>query len=80
MQRDEAAIQAQTQRIRVLQALGFSSEQIARTLQVGVTSDQLRGMLRYRQYVDPLPEAADLAAQIDRIEQLEKLALDSLTT
>jgi hypothetical protein len=80
MQHNEIAAQAQTQQINVLKALGFSSEQITRALQSGVTSEQLRGMLRYRQCVDPLLAEAGLFAQIDRIAELEKLLLDSLTT
>jgi hypothetical protein len=78
MQHDEIAAQAQVQRISVLQALGFSSEQVARTLRFGVSCEQLRGMLRYRRCVDPRLDAADLAARIDRIAELEKLAIDSL--
>ena len=71
---------ARLQRIVVLEALGFSLEQIARALHPGVSIDQLRGMLRYRQCVDPAFDAADLAARIDQLEQFEKLLLDSDTT
>ena len=71
---------ARLQRIVVLETLGFSLEQIARALRSGVSIDQLRGMLRYRQCVDPAFDAASLAARIDQLEQLEKLPLDSHTT
>ena len=71
---------ARLQRIVVLEALGFSSEQITRALPAGVSIDQLRGMLRYRQCVDPAFDAADLAARIDQLEQFEKFPLDSHTT
>ena len=74
------ASRARLQRIVVLEALGFSGEQIARTLQSGVSSEQLRGMLRYRQRVDPAFDAADLVARIDQLEQFEKFPLDSHTT
>ena len=70
---------ARLQRIVVLETLGFSLEQIARALRCGVSIDQLRGMLRYRQCVDPAFDAAGLAARIDQLEQLEKLPLDSHT-
>ena len=63
---------ARLQRIVVLEALGFSLEQIARALRFAVSIDQLRGMLRYRQCVDPAFDAAGLAARIDQIEELEK--------
>ena len=68
------------QRIFVLEALGFSIDQIARALHSGVSIEQLRGMLRLRQCVDPLLDYADLNARIDRIAELEKLPLDSHTT
>ena len=71
---------ARLQRIVVLEALGFSLAQVARALPAGVSSAQLRGMLRYRQCVDPAFDAADLAARIDQLEQFEKLPLDSHTT
>jgi DNA-binding transcriptional MerR regulator len=71
---------ARLQRIVVLEALGFSSEQITRTLRAGVSSEQLRGMLRYRQCVDPAFDAADLAARIDQLEQFEKFPRDSYAT
>ena len=65
------------QQIFVLEALGFSIEQITRVLQAGVSSEQLRGMLRYRQTVDPMWDCVELVARIDRIEELSKLTLDS---
>ena len=71
---------ARLQRIVVLEALGFSLAQVARALPAGVSSAQLRGMLRYRQCVDPAFDAAGLAARIDQLEQFEKLPLDSHTT
>jgi len=71
---------ARLQRISVLEALGFSIEQIARVLQSGISSDQLHGMLRYRKCVDPMFDGAGLAARIDQLEQFEQLPLDSLTT
>jgi DNA-binding transcriptional MerR regulator len=71
---------AQLQRIAVLEALGFSPEQIARALHSGISNEQLRGMLRYRQCVDQAFDAGDLAARIDQLEQFEKFPLDSHTT
>ena len=71
---------ARLRRIVVLEALGFSLEQIARAPRFGVSIDQLRGMLRYRQCVDPAFDAAGLAARIDQLEQLEEFPLDSHTS
>jgi DNA-binding transcriptional MerR regulator len=71
---------ARLQRIAVLESLGFSPEQIARAMHTGISIEQLRGMLRYRQCVDPAFDAADLAARIDALEQFEKSPLDSHTT
>ena len=61
----------------ILSALGFALQQIDEILGQGVSIDQLRGMLRYRQCVDPAFDAADLAARIDQLEQFEKFPLDS---
>jgi hypothetical protein len=59
-------MKARPQQIVVLEGVGFSSEQIARTLPAGVSCEQLRGMLRYRQCVDPAFDAAgsDVCASI----------------
>ena len=64
----------------VLAALGFTPQQSAGLLEQGVTVDQLRGMLQLRQ-CEGAPTALldDVAARIDRIEELEKLPLDSHT-
>ena len=66
------------QRIAVLRAVGLGAAQIARLLQRNVTIEQLRGMLKLRQCTGrPAAEVAGIAAQIDRLEELEKLPLDS---
>jgi hypothetical protein len=71
----------QIEEIAVLRALGFSRGQIARVLAAGVSSEQLRGMLQLRRCEGaPAAISADIAARIDRIAQLEKSAIDSLTT
>lgn len=66
------------QRIAVLRAFGLGAAQIAGLLQRGVTVEQLRGMLQLRRS-EGLPAAtlAKIAAQINRLEELEKLPLDS---
>jgi hypothetical protein len=65
----------------VLAALGFAPQQSAGLLEQGVTVDQLRGMWQLRQCEGaPVALLAEIAARIDRIEQLEKLAIDSLAT
>ncbi len=64
----------------VLALLGFTPQQISGLLVQGVTVDQLRGMLQLRQCEGtPAAILSDIAARIDRIEQFEKLALDSHT-
>ncbi len=60
--------------------LGFTPQQSAGLLEQGVTVDQLRGMLQLRQCEGaPAAVLAEIAARIDRIEELEKLPLDSHT-
>lgn len=67
-------------RIAVLQAFGLDAAQIDRLLAYGVTVDQLRGMLKLQQYAAASADTlARIAAQIDRIAELEKLGLDSHT-
>jgi hypothetical protein len=64
----------------VLAALGFTPQQIGGLLEQGVTVAQLRGMLQLRQFEGaPADVLIDIAAWIDRIEQIEKLAIDSHT-
>lgn len=64
----------------ILAALGFTPQQIGGLLAQSVTVDQLRGMLRLRQCEGaPAAVVADIAARIDRIEEYEKLPLDSHT-
>ncbi len=75
MRTDSARVELQV----VLMALGFASQQTVDLLAQGVTVEQLRGMLRLRQCEGvPAAVVTDLAARIDRLEQTEKLALDSL--
>jgi hypothetical protein len=65
----------------VLALLGFTPQQLIELLEQGVTVDQLRGMVQLRQCEGaPADVLTDIAARTDRIEQLEKLAIDSLTT
>ena len=71
---------ARLERQTVLAAFGFAPNQIVLLLDQGVTVEQLRGMLKLRQCEGALPaELTALAARIDRIEELEKLPLDSHT-
>jgi hypothetical protein len=64
----------------LLTALGFAPQQIVRLLEQGVTIDQLRGMWQLRQCEGaPTALLAEMAARIDRLEQAEKLPLDSHT-
>jgi hypothetical protein len=70
-----------SERQTVLALLGFTSQQLIGLLEQGVTVSQLRGMLQLRQCEGaPADVLADIAGRIDRIEQLEKLTVDSLTT
>jgi hypothetical protein len=63
----------------ILAALGFTPQQIVGVLEHGVTIGQLRGMLQLRQCEGaPVTVLAEIAARIDRLEQAEKLVLDSL--
>jgi hypothetical protein len=71
---------AQSERQAILVVLGFTPQQSAGLLEQGVTVEQLRGMLQLKQYEGaPADVLAEIAAQIDRIEGFEKLALDSHT-
>jgi hypothetical protein len=57
----------------ILTALGFTPPQMARLLEQGVTAEQLRGMLQLRRCEGgPAAVLADIAARIDRIEELER--------
>jgi hypothetical protein len=72
---------ARCERQAVLAAFGFAPHQIVLLLEQGVTVEHLRGMLQLRQCEGaPVAVLADIAARIDRIEEFEKLTLDSLTT
>ena len=72
---------ARRERRAALAAFGFAPHQIVLLLEQGVTVGQLRGMLCLSQCEGlPADRLADLAARIDRIEELDKLSLDSLTT
>lgn len=72
---------ARSDRQVVLAMLGFMPQQMIGLLEQGVTVEQLRGMWQLRQCEGaPAAMLADIAARIDRIEELEKLPLDSLTT
>jgi hypothetical protein len=84
VQRNELATQqepsqlAYGERRTVLAVLGFTPQQMAALLEQDVTVDQLRGMLRLRQCEGaPATTLAEIAARIDRIEELEKVLLDS---
>jgi hypothetical protein len=69
-----------SERQAILAVLGFTPQQRAELLEQGVTVEQLRGMLQLRQCEGaPNAAVADIAARIDRIEELEKLPLDSHT-
>ena len=71
---------ARSERQTILALLGFTPQQIIGLLEQGVTVDQLRGMWQLRQCEGaPVTVLAEIAAQIDRIEELEKLPLDSHT-
>ena len=71
---------ARSERQAVLLAFGFTSQQTARLLGQGVTLEQLRGMWQLRRSEGlPAIDLAEIAARIDRLEELEKLPLDSLT-
>ena len=64
----------------ILAVLGFTAQQSEGLLEQGVTVEQLRGMLQLKQCEDaPAVVLAEIAARIDRFEQLEKLTLDSHT-
>jgi hypothetical protein len=72
---------AWSERQTVLALLGFTPQQSAELLEHGVTVEQLRGMVQLRHCEGaPADVLTDIAARIDRIEQLEKLTIDSLTT
>jgi hypothetical protein len=76
----EASQLARSERQAILTVLGFTPQQRAELLEQGVTVEQLRGMLQLRQCEGaPADVLAEIAAQIDRIEELEKLPLDSHT-
>ena len=63
----------------ILTALGFTSQQTADLLKQSVTVEQLRGMWQLRQCEGASPALlAEIAARINRVEELEKLTLDSL--
>jgi len=64
----------------ILAVLGFTAQQSDGLLEQGVTVEQLRGMLQLKQCEGaPAAVLAEIAARIDRFEQLEKLTLDSHT-
>ena len=70
----------QSEQQAILALLGFTSQQIGGLLEQGVTVDQLRGMWQLRQCESaPAALLAEIAARIDRIEEFEKLTLDSHT-
>jgi hypothetical protein len=72
---------ARSERQVILALLGFTPQQSAGLLEQGVTVEQLGGMWQLRQCEGaPAALLAEIAARIDRVEQLEKLAIDSLTT
>jgi hypothetical protein len=76
----ESSELAWSERQTILAVFGFTAQQRAGLLEQGVTVDQLRGMLQLRQCEGtPAAVLAEIAARIDRIEKLEKLALDSHT-
>lgn len=71
---------ARSERQAVLLAFGFTAPQMVRLLAQGVTLEQLRGMWQLRRSEGlPAIDLAEIAARIDRLEELEKLPLDSLT-
>ena len=71
---------APSERQTILALLGFTPQQIIGLLEQGVTADQLHGMWQLRQCEGaPVTVLAEIAARIDRIEELEKLPLDSHT-
>ncbi len=62
----------------ILAALGFAPQQASNLLEQGVTIAQLRGMWQLRQCEGASADVlADIAERINRLEQTEKLPLDS---
>ena len=69
---------ARSERQAVLTAFGFTASQTVRLLEQGVTLEQLRGMLQLRRSEGlPATTLAQIAARIDRLEELENLPIDS---
>ncbi len=64
-----------SERQAVLTAFGFTAPQMVKLLAQGVTLEQLRGMWQLR-HSEGLPATtlAQIAARIDRLEELEKIA------
>lgn len=77
----ESSELARSARQAVLVAFGFTPQQMVGLLEQGVTVEQLRGMLQLRQCEGaPAAILVEIAARIDRIEELDKLSLDSHPT
>jgi hypothetical protein len=65
----------QSEQQAILVALGFTPQQIGGLLEQGVTVEQLRGMWQLRQCEGASASLlADIAARIDRVEELERIA------
>jgi hypothetical protein len=64
-----------SERQAVLAMLGFTPQQTVGLMEQNVTVEQLRGMLQLRQCEGaPAAVLTEIAARIDRIEELERIA------